>query len=242
MKGSMGLTIAAGLGIVGAICNWLYLNRLAGEQENVLLVAVGNNVQLNIGDSFTESDLEPVPIPASRAGNLIERAVGWSARGTVVGERATRVYSGGEIILEEDLVTSAVRDLSDTLQDNQVARWVPIDSRSVVAEQINPGDLVSFEVPRVSMSPTPAGNPPLAASMELIGPFRVLALGTRRERPEVAAASGNRGQNSANTITIVVDLVDGALEPKAARLFEAIRLSGSNGVAVQLHSSRTGES
>jgi Flp pilus assembly protein CpaB len=246
MKGSMGLAIAAGLGIVGAVCNWLYLQRLAGEQDNVYLVAVRDDVQLNIGDTFEESDLEAVPIPASRAGNLVERAIGWDERDTVVGFHATRPYYGGEIILEEDLVTTAVRDLSDTLQENQVARWVPIDARSVVPEQINPGDMVSFEVPRVSPGPTPAGSgtPPETAasgSTQLIGPFRVLALGNRRERPGVAESSHGTSHNSANTITIVVDLVNGELEPKAAQLFEAIRLSGSNGVGVQLHSSKSSE-
>jgi Flp pilus assembly protein CpaB len=244
MKGSIGLAIAAGLGIVGAICNWLYLERLAGEQETVQLVALRNDVQLNIGDSFEDSDLEPVPIPESRAGNLIERAVGWRVRDTVVGERATRAYYGGEIILEEDLVTPAIRDLSETLQDNQVARWVPIDGRSVVPDQINPGDMVSFEVPRTSAVPTPAGTtPPIVAagSMQLIGPFRVLALGTRRERPGVAESARTGSRSSSNTITIVVDLINGQLEPKAAQLFEAIRLSENNGVAIQLHSSRVGE-
>jgi Flp pilus assembly protein CpaB len=239
MKGSMGLAIAAGLGIVGAICNWLYLDRLAGEQQNKLLVAVKNNVQLNIGDTFTNSDLEPVPIPESRAGNLIERAVGWEVHDTVVGERATRVYSGGEIVLEEDLVTPATRDLADTLPDNQVARTVPIDPRSTVPELINPGDMVSFEVSRFA-GPTPAGNSqPANSTLELIGPFQVLTIGERRE-PTPIAESVRGGSRGANTITIIVNLVNGQYEAKAVHLLEAIR--GSDSVVVVLHSSRLGES
>lgn len=239
MKGTMGLVIAAGLGIVGAICNWLYLDRLAGEQQNVLLAAVKEDHQLNIGDTFTNSDLEPVPIPASRAGNLTERAVFWEARETVVGYHATRVYSGGEIILQQDLETPASRDLADTLPDNQVARTIPIDPRSTVPDLINPGDMVSFEVSRFA-GPTPAGNsPPANSTLELIGPFQVLSIGERRE-PTPIAESVRGGSRGANTITIIVNLVNGQYEPKAVHLLEAIR--GSDSVVVVLHSSKLGES
>jgi hypothetical protein len=245
MKGAMGLTIAAGLGIVGAVCNWLYLQQLAREQETVDLIGVRNGAQINIGDTFKESDLEAVPIPRAGAEALISLP-------------ANHVFYGGEIIVNDDLVGPAVRDLAETLQEDEVARWVPIDSRSVVTEQINPGDLVSFEVPRGALAPTPvtapdapgdtapAANPPAVSppgawrSAEFIGPFRVLALGPRREPAHVAEAARGRGAANASTITIVVKLIDGKLEPNAARLFEALRLSGSQGVGVMLHSSRRG--
>ena len=77
--------------------------------------------------------------------------------------------------------------------------------------------------------------------MQLIGPFRVATIGTRRESPAVAESARRGSRGSSNTITIVIDLVDGQLEPRAAQLFEAIRLSGGNAVAVQLHSSRVSE-
>lgn len=249
----MGLTIAAGLGIVGAVCNWLYLQQLAREQETVDLIGVRNGAQINIGDTFKESDLEAVPIPRAGAEALLKRAPAWSAREAVIGLPANHVFYGGEIIVNDDLVGPAVRDLAETLQEDEVARWVPIDSRSVVTEQINPGDLVSFEVPRGAVGPTPVtapdapgdttlpANPPGGwRSAEFIGPFRVLALGPRREPAHVAEAARGRGAANASTITIVVKLIDGKLEPNAARLFEALRLSGSQGVGVMLHSSRRG--
>src|SRR5262245_53436277 len=102
MKGALGLTIAAGLGIVGAVCNWFYLQQLAGNQETVVLIGLKNGVQLNIGDPFEEGDLEPVPIPLEGSGNLIERAPLWSARSAVVGYGANRVFHGGEILLNSD--------------------------------------------------------------------------------------------------------------------------------------------
>ncbi|MEW4530231.1 MAG: hypothetical protein ACF8PG_10330 [Maioricimonas sp. JB045] len=240
MKGGLGLALATALGIVGAVCNWLYLERLARQQETVSFIAVRSNVQLEVGDAFKDSHLMRVDIPRSGVGNLDRIAPLWSAKEAVIGERANRPFAGGEIILESDLVTPAVQDLADTLQANEVARWVPIDSRSVVPQQINPGDLVSFEVPRTA-GPTPAGTSGGPASpstgTELIGPFRVLALGNRREPPNVQEANRRRS-TSESTMTIVVRLENGQLEPKAAHLFEALRRAGNQGARVQLHSSR----
>ena len=243
MKGAMGLAIAAGLGIVGAVCNWLYLQRLAEEQEVVHFIAVKPNVQLNIGDKFNEGDLEPVELPRARVGNLIERAPLWSARDTVVGLPANRPFRGKEIILETDLIAPAVRELADSLPPDVIARWVPIDARSVVVDQINPGDTVSFDPGSGGGAvPTPAGTPPGGnSSTRLIGPFEVLALGTRREPINVDQASGARRTTSSNSITIKVRMVNGEMEPEAVRLFDAIARAGNQGVSVVLHSSRSEE-
>jgi Flp pilus assembly protein CpaB len=242
MKGALGLTIAAGLGIVGAICNWLYLQQLAAEQETVSLIAVKKGVQLNVGDPFEESDLEPVPIPRDRAGNLVERAPLWDARSAVIGYGANRVFHGGEILLNADTEAPAVRDLAETLQDDEVARWVPIDTRAVVTEQINPGDMVSFDVG--SSGPTPAAEPGTTPTepgrgSRIIGPFRVLALGSRREPVNVAQSTRSRPGSATNTIAIVVKLRNGQYDPLAAELFAALRAVGTQGVGVQLHSTRT---
>lgn len=243
MKGALGLTIAAGLGIVGAICNWLYLQQLASEQETVSLIGVRQGVQLNIGDPFKESDLEPVPIPRARAGSLIERAPVWSALSAVQGYSANRVFHGGEILLNDDLEAPAVRNLAETLQDDEVARWVPIDTRAVVTEQINPGDMVSFDVSGTGKGgPTPAGDGTggaVAGGSQIIGPFRVLALGSRREPTNISQSTRQRSGSSPNTIAIVVKLRNGEYEPHAAALFDALRSLGTQGVGVQLHSSRT---
>jgi Flp pilus assembly protein CpaB len=242
MKGALGLTIAAGLGIVGAICNWLYLQQLASEQETVSLIGVKPGVQLNIGDPFEEADLEPVPIPRDRAGNLIERAPLWSALSAVQGYSANRVFHGGEILLNDDLEAPAVRNLAETLQDDEVARWVPIDTRAVVTEQINPGDMVSFDVSSSGESKAAGGDGTRDASpggSRIIGPFRVLALGSRREPTNISQSTRPRGGSAPNTIAIVVKLKNGEYEPSAAELFDALRSLGTQGVGVQLHSSRT---
>ena len=94
MRGLPGLIIAAGLGIVGAICNWFYLSRQASQMEKVSFVAVKSAAQLNLGDQFKESDLIQVDIPRDNLGNLNEVAVPWKNVRTVVGMAATKAYRG----------------------------------------------------------------------------------------------------------------------------------------------------
>lgn len=270
MKGLVGIVLAAALGVLGAACNWFYLQRAVQFQNQVTFIGIRPTVHLNVGDLITEEHIERIEIPAVAVGNLNHVAPQWSAKDAVLGHRATRPYMGGEIILEMDLVTPVQQDLAATLNENEVARWVPIDPRSVIPDQINPGDLVSFEVAGAPLQPAPslpmgpptspqgteppteerpsggaAVSPPVspqapiaAPGPEIIGPFRVLALGNRRERREIQLAGRGRG-GPENTITILVRMNGNKLEPKAAKLFEAIR-AGRN-ATVQLHSSKAKE-
>jgi Flp pilus assembly protein CpaB len=242
----MGLLIAAGLGLAGALCNWMYLDSRAQAETKVAFIGLKPDVQLKVGDVFKADHFEAVELPKSRTGNLEDAAPLWSARDAVIGLRANKAYGGGELILRQDLTTPAQEDLASMLADDEVARWVPIDSRAVISEQINPGDLVSFEVPRprsASAVPTPAtAGPPAsddasAEKVEIIGPFRVLAIGARRERPNIQQARGRSGGNE-NTITIAARLKNDEIEPRAAKLFEAVRAAGSQGVYVMLHSAK----
>jgi Flp pilus assembly protein CpaB len=243
MRGLTGLLIAAGLGLAGALCNWMYLDSLATSEARLAFIGVKPDVRLNVGDIFKADHFEQVEIPRSRVGNLQHTAPLWSAREAVVGLRANKPYAGGELILRQDLATPAQEDLAAMLAEDEVARWVPIDPRAVIPEQINPGDLVSFETPQpavptttpVETGPAPPTAPP--AVREVIGPFRVLAVGARRERPNIQQARG-RSSGPENTITIAVRMPDGKMEARAVKLFDAVRASGSQGVYVLLHSSR----
>jgi hypothetical protein len=182
MRGLTGLLIAAGLGLAGALCNWMYLDSLATNEARLAFIGVKPDVRLNVGDIFKADQFEAVEIPRNRLGNLQDAAPLWSAREAVIGLRANKAYAGGELILRQDLATPAQEDLASLLAEDEVARWVPIDPRAVIPEQINPGDLVSFETPQpaapAAVSPT-TGSQPLtmpSAIREVIGPFRVLAV------------------------------------------------------------------
>lgn len=247
MKGALGLTVAAGLGIIGAFSNWFYLQRLASREEKLYFIAVKTGQTINTGDVIKLEQLEQVGIPRNRVDYLTAVAPQWSAVHAVRDRRANRTYHGGEIILKQDLAEPSLRSPADTLQPDEVIRWVPIDPGALVPDHINPGDLVSFDVARVGGSiPTPAGSsadsgPGRAFTpSEIIGPFRVASIGARRE-PEQVWDGKRRAGSSENKIEIIVKFRDGRLEPKAERLFEAIRLAGNQGVHVQLHSAKLDE-
>lgn len=242
MKGALGLTLAAGLGIVGALANWFYLQRLAQSEATIEFIAIKEGVTLNVGDTIKPEHLIKVGIPRSRVEYLTSVAPQWSAKASVENIKARRPLRGGELILDSDLEQVAQQDLAKTLQENEVVRWVPVDAGSVVPEHINPGDWVSFDVPRVGANgPTPVGSGSRSttggAMSELIGPFRVVSLGGRREPIDVFA-NQRRSSGSESRIAIVVTLQGDKLEAKAERLFEAVRLAGNQGVQVQLHSAK----
>ncbi len=245
MKGFTGLLIAAILGLAGAVCNWLYLQRASNTLGRVSFISIRPDVQLNVGDPIKEEHLQRIDLPNNAAGNLSSVAPEWSAKAAVIGQRANRIFNGGEILLEMDLAAPAQQQLAKTLQENEVAFWVPIDPRSVVAEQINPGDLVSFEVPRSALTggtaTVPASTPPLAAAAtekaEIIGPFRVLAIGARREPINVQQAFRGRA-GSETTLTIIAELKQGQLDPLSTRLSEVLGSQNRQGLIVLLHSAR----
>ena len=243
MKGALGLTLAAGFGIIGALSNWFYLDRLAKTEEKVYFIAIEKGATLNPGDTIKKGDLTKVGIPRSRVDYLDSVAPQWSAVESVRGVKANRAMRGGDIILNLDLMGTPYNTMAASLLENEVLRWVSINSGAVVPGHINPGDYVSFDVPRIGGGvPTPAGSRTGSRSSsgtsEIIGPFRVGALGERRE-PDYVWEGGRRTSGSEGRIAIICTVdEDGQLDAMARRLFEAIRLSGGQDVQVQLHSSR----
>ena len=242
MKGFTGLMIAAILGLAGAVCNWLYLQQASNTLGKVSFIAIKPDVNLNIGDAILEEHLQKIDLPGSAAGNLATVAPQWSAKAAVIGQRANRIFLGGEILLELDLAAPAQQQLAKTLQENEVAFWVPIDPRSVVAEQINPGDLVSFEIPSATASPdnpegTDTKKPNVGQPSEVIGPFQILAIGARREPINVQQAFRGRG-GTETTLTIVAKLTNGQLDPLTTRLSLALGARNRQGLIVLLHSTK----
>ncbi len=241
MRGALGLTFAAGLGIIGAFCNWFYLQGLARDQEKVYFIAIKRGVSINAGEIIKRDHLERVGIPKTRVDYLDVVAPKWAAVESVIGRRAPRPMSDGELILNQDLTGPSYLSLARSLEEDEAIRWVPIDAGTVVPEHLNPGDYVSFQVPRIGGAlPTPGGSAAESSPVggfsltEMIGPFEIASLGRRRE--PLQSAESRRGGGSESRIAIVVKLVDGQPEPQAQRLFEALSLSGGRGAQVQLHS------
>ena len=241
MKGLQGLLIAAALGVVAAVCNWLYVNRQAAGYERVSFVGVRASAQVNAGDTFEESDFERVEVPQQYLGDLDKRAVRWADRSTATGLKAARSYFNDEILLVQDLTTPAQRNLSEILGENEAARWVPADPATFVPRHFNPGDLVSFVVPVAGGTGRSTGNgtdAPQAVLTETIGPFEILALGDRQGRAELLRSRGaSVGQE--NKIAIRVKVKGNGLDdPAAERLFQLLHQNGYKGVEVMLYSSQ----
>ncbi len=237
MKGLQGIVIAAALGIVGAVCNWFYIAKQADNYARVGFVAVAPGTQIKLGDRFTREDFVKIDIPQNQLGNLDITAVKWRDLDAVTGLAAIRSYNGSEILLQQDLKTPAKEDLNKMIGKNERVMWLPVDSRTFNPAHVNPGDLVSFKVSRFTgRSPTSASNtqPANSANDEIIGPFRILALGNRKGRREIQRAAG-QPTGSENVVAISVEVRNSQLEPKAKRISEILQLTNFQGIQVLLH-------
>ena len=237
MKGMQGLFIAACLGIIGAVCNWFYLMRLADKTERVAFVGVKSEVNISAGQKFKESDFMKVEIPMNRLGNLEKTAVRWEAVDSVKGFPSNKDYLGGELLLQQELRTPAKADLNKMINDSQRVIWLPVDSRTFNPAHVNPGDLVSFRVPDIVAKPALANaTDPNTGVSEIIGPFRILALGNRKGRREISRAAGV-AVGAENVIAIAVETSDKGtkLDAMGQRLSEVLQKTNFQGVQLMLH-------
>jgi hypothetical protein len=242
MKGVMGLFTAIALGVVGALCNFLYLAQKARDLEKIDFIGIADEVQINPGDKFKESDLIPISIPRPSVGNLEKAALLFRDKSTVVGMSATRSYIPGEVVLRQDLRTPPSQDVKKLLGPNEELMWVPVDTRTFVPSHVSGGDLVLFVVPRfpVAALPPPAEGEvtprPVveSSSAEVLGPFRVLALGNRLGSAEVLRASGvNAVQENVMAIAVEADR-NGVPVGIGAKLLEFLRQTNFQQVQVLL--------
>lgn len=236
MKGAMGLVVALGLGILGAFCNWFYLAQKSRDLEKVEFIAISDQRLINAGDVFQESDFVPVAIPALNVGKLGLSAYKYSERQTIVGMAAPRAYEPGEILLRLDVRTPPPMDVKRLLVENERVMWIPVDNRTFVAPLVNAGDLVSFIVPKLS-GPTPARVDPdelAGGPTEILGPYRILALGNRLGSAEVMKAAGLAPAQE-NVMAVAVKVVDGKLDENGRKLSDLLRLTNFQQVQVLLH-------
>ncbi len=242
MKSVSGLIIAIGLGLAGAVLNWMYLEQESSQIEKVNFVGVRQRI--NRGDPIREDALVAMPYPRSMAHGLEEFYILWDARQTVVGRTANRPYGEGDVVLRQDL--KAPPPELKLRDKNERAMWIPVDTTTFVPSLVVPGNDVSFLVSRT----LPGGGPTLAVppdgetsepepprpagGTEVIGPFTVLALGNRLGSAEVMQAA-KIPQLQENVITVRVKMEGDRLEPKAQKLWDLLRATNFRQVGVLLH-------
>ena len=146
MKSVPGLILAIGLGLIGAVFNWMYLHGGPNREAVAKFVAVKDGRTLNRGDILRDSDLTLVEIPEVYVGNLRTFAVLDKAQPTVVGVRVGRTLTGPCLLLQDDLTTPKEKL---PLEPDEDAVPIAVDSRTFVPSLYEPGDTVSFLIPRV---------------------------------------------------------------------------------------------
>lgn len=242
MKGVPGLLIAVALGITGAFCNWMYLAQKGQELDRVEFIGIAEGRTINPGDKFVDSDFQPIPIPRIAVGNLDKAAPLWDELATVRGMTATRSYSPGDIVLRQHLLTPPQNDIKKLLAPDERVMWLPVDTRGFVSSLVSAGDQVSFIVPRLGAAGPPLAEvesttaaPPVAPqATEIIGPYRILALGNRLGSREVLAAAGVSTAQE-NVMAVAVKVVGNSLDEKGQQLSDLLRQTNFQQVQVLLH-------
>ena len=239
MKGAQGIMIAVALAAVGFVCNWLYLDGQASGDQMVEFVGVTKDARVNGGDVFQAEHLTRIPVPRKYQGQLAELAYVWKDRNLVIGRKATRTMGGQgtELVMDKDLETPTAQDINEQIAENERVMWLPVDSRTFLPQHVDPGDQVSFRIPEFG---TGAGSSrPTAGGGQIIGPFRILALGNRKGRREVRRAAGlASGAENVIAIAVKVENPGGKLEARAETLAGILSLNNFQGVQVLLHAVR----
>jgi hypothetical protein len=236
MKGAQGIMIAVALGVVGFVCNWLYLESQARGDQMVEFVGVTKDARVNGGVVFQEEHLTPIPVPRKHQGQLKELAYLWKDRNLVIGRKAIRTMGGlgTELVLEKDLETPSAQAINEQIAENERVMWLPVDSRTFLPQHVDPGDQVSFRIPEFGSGA--GSNRPTTGSGQIIGPFRILALGSRKGRRDVRRAAG-LASGAENVIAIAVRIEDSGdrLEARAETLAGILAVNNFQGVQVLLH-------
>lgn len=163
------LSLPIGIGLFAAWLNWVTVNAKIAPR---CFVAV--NREIEEGQTIKLEDLSPIEIGGDVA-SLSKTAIGWEERGILVDSVARRELKSGDLCLFRDLGSRKVEAASD-----EMAITVPV--RQTLPNLVFAGDKLGFLVGSAS-SPTPldiAGSAPSPSSetLQYIGPFRVLAVGT----------------------------------------------------------------
>jgi hypothetical protein len=234
MKGLPGIVIAAALGILGAFCNWFYIERQARNYESVSFIAISDDADIKAGDRFEKGDFVEVGVPKAFASQLNKTAVHWKDVQTAIGFRATRNYRSREMLFQHDLTGVAQQELTDRLRKGEVLFPVVVDSNTFIPEHYDPGDEVEFFNPEsleLAAPSTGTSLPEATGSTKTVGKFRILALGGRKGKRDTATAYNQRPVRE-NIVTVALKF---PFDPKAEDLFRLIAVGGGRGVRMIKH-------
>lgn len=269
MKSIHALILALGLGIAGALFNWAYLANKTRDVQTVEYIGVAPGATLAQGDLLQEKNLVAVPVPEGAAGNLDDFAIRYREIKTVLDRPVWRTLTEGRLLLRDDLETPPQRlrlGEDPVVGENERAMWIPVDTRTFVPSLVEPGQFVSFLLPRSPAglgggrsivappessadepsdepeADEPGGPSPTPATApggdtEIIGPFKILSLGNRLGSADVMRAA-RVPQVQENVMTISVRVENDRLEPRAEKLWQWLRSTNFREVGILLHPPR----
>ncbi|MEZ6107552.1 MAG: hypothetical protein R3B96_15885, partial [Pirellulaceae bacterium] len=208
-------------GILGAALNWFYLSSKAQQLEMISFLGVPEGVTISEGTEFQASHFVEVRIPKAAAGNLEDFVYLYRDMPTIEHLRATKAYPGGSLIFKQDMRTPATQL---NLAPDEVLLTIAVANRSPL---IQPGDRISFSVPNL-------GGSGGSDEVELIGPFKVAAIGNQIGSRDVMEAHRIQPIQS-NQIGIVARMENGQLEAKARTLMNRMGGQGARELMVVWH-------
>ena len=224
MKGSIGLIIAAGLGLLAVAVNWVYLSQKTEGSGSVAFIGVRDGVNIKVGDLIKKDQLVRVPVPKKQADQLKKFVYLYDEINTVVGAiKATRPLSEGDLIFRKDYRTAPTEITFEG--ENKSWMVVPIDSNRVVTALIDPGDQVYFIAPT-----RPEVKESQGTQDDLIGPFTVAAMGSRLGSRE--ASRGGSRSRAERLITVFIKLKGKRFDGEAKKLNDAIIRNSGRGMGV----------
>lgn len=238
MKGSYGLIVAAVVGVLGAVLNWIYLQNKTRDVESVSFLGLRDDVTVEPGEPFKATDFAEVRIPRKNAGDLHEYVHLYSDMPTVEGYSPTRLYEGGQLILRQDLRTPP----ADIAFKNKNQRMVTIevDPSKFQASLYNPGDQIDFMVPVMNRGGQIVGGgngQPFKRpdDIEVIGPFTIAHIGDRLGS-QGAALAGRARTGRENTVGIFATWEGDQFDAQTQKLLSLVEHIGGRGVRVIMHS------
>lgn len=238
MKGSYGLIVAAVVGVLGAVLNWIYLQNKTRDVESISFLGLREGVTVEPGESFKETDFEPVAIPRKNAGNLQQYVHLYSDLPTVEGYSPTRVYQGGQLILRQDLRTPPA-EIAFKSKDQRMVT-ISVDPNKFQAALYNPGDQVDFIIPVITGGSETVGNggsQPFnrQSDFEVVGPFTIAHIGNRLGT-QGAALAGRARTGQENTVGIFATWEGDQFDAQTQKLLSLVERVGARGVRVTMHS------
>lgn len=201
------------LGIAAAVLNFLILR---GNVAPVELTVLRADVKADM--ELSEEMLDRLSVRADK--DIFKSVVPYSKRGLMLHRRVTRPISAGEVLLYTDVQNLEEENIRLYLNPGEVTLTIPVKR---VAPGLRKGDLVGVWVkaqPAMESMKTRIRAP---AVSHLLGPFRLISVGTPHDSSRSSMLGGER-----EVVVAIKTSPKGQTDPNVAALQEAIALSLSS--------------